>query len=90
MVCLCHSGRFVFMVCRSAVCVRTRVSLERAFASAVMQGCVALSSMSPVLREKACCLKLLQKRLVSYVLILCDMFFLGSVLNCRNCSLKSA
>lgn len=56
--------------------MRTHALLAQAFASAVMPECAAHSSMLHVLNGKGCCLKLLQKRLVCYVVILFDMHFI--------------
>jgi len=53
--------------------VRTHALLAQAFASAVMLECAVHSSMLRVLNGKGYCLKLLQKRLVCYVVILFNL-----------------
>lgn len=69
--------------------MRTHALLAQAFASAVMLECAAHSSMLRVLNGKGYCLKLLQKRLVCYVVILLnlhliDVYFL-QLSQCQSC-----
>lgn len=73
----CHNGLFGLMVCRSAVCVRTHALLAQAFASAVMPECAAHSSTLHVLNGKGCCLKLPQRRLVCYMVLLFDLHLIN-------------